>query len=99
VLQLYVARSPSAQVYKKRLTPVSARGRVVPGEKFKCEGVCGEAEKPVDHASGAEVFQSDRPRVKEIADSGRSSSENVLGWVDHAAHVYSQSMQEQEVPA
>jgi hypothetical protein len=59
----------------------------------------GEAEKPVDPVSGAEVFQSDPPRVKEGAESGRSSSENVLGWVDHASHEYAQSRQEPEVPA
>jgi hypothetical protein len=78
VLQQYGARSPSAQVSKKRVTPVSARGSIVPGKKVKCEEVCGEAEQPVDPVNGAEVFQSDPPRVKESAESGRTSSENVL---------------------
>jgi hypothetical protein len=99
VLQVYGARSPSAQVSKKRVTPVNARGSVVPGKKVKCEKVCGESEQQVDPVSGAEILQIDQPRVKEIAESGRSSSENVSGWVDHASHGYAQSMQEQEVPA
>jgi hypothetical protein len=86
-------------VPKKRVTPVSACGSVVPGKKVKCEEVCGEAELPVDPVSRTEVFQSDAPRVKESADSGRSSSENISGWVDHVSHEYAQSMQEQDVPA
>jgi hypothetical protein len=86
-------------VPKKRVTPVSARGSVVPGKKVKCNEVFGEAEHPVDPVSEAEVFQSDPPLVKESAESGRSSSENILGWVDHASHEYAQSRQEPEVPA
>jgi hypothetical protein len=53
----------------------------------------------VDPVREAEVFQSDPPRVKESAESGRSSSENVLGWVDHASHDYAQSRQDPEVTA
>jgi hypothetical protein len=37
--------------------------------------------------------------VKESAEFGRSSSENVLGWVDHASHEYTQSRKEPEAPA
>jgi hypothetical protein len=96
---VYGARSPSAQVPKTRVTLVSACGSVVPGKKVKCEEVCGEAEQPVDPVSGAEAFQSDPPLVKENTVSGRSTSENVSQWVDHASHVYAQSRQEPEVPA
>jgi hypothetical protein len=88
---VYGARSPSAQVPKKRATPVNGRGSVVPGKKVKCKEVFGEAEQPVDPVSGAGGFQSDPPHVKESAESGRASFENVLGWVDHASHEYSQS--------
>jgi hypothetical protein len=37
--------------------------------------------------------------VKVSAESGRSSSENGLGWADHASHEDVQSRQEPEVPA
>jgi hypothetical protein len=96
---VYGARSPSAQVSKKRVTRVNVRGSVVPDRKFKCEEVCGEAEQPVDPVGGAEVFQNDPPRVNESAESGSSSTENVLGWVDDASHDHTQSRQESEVPA
>jgi hypothetical protein len=59
-------------VSKKRLTPISAPGSVVPGKKAKCKEECEESEQPVDPVSGAEVFQSDSPREKESAESGRS---------------------------
>jgi hypothetical protein len=97
---VYGAGSPSAQLPEKRVTLVSARGSVVPGKTVKRElELCGEAEHPVDPVSGAEVFQSHPPRAKESAESGRSSSETVSGWVDHASHEYAQSRQEPEVPA
>jgi hypothetical protein len=47
--------------------------------KVNFEEVCGEAEQPVDPVSGTTVFQSDPPRVKESAESGRSSSEKCVG--------------------
>jgi hypothetical protein len=71
---------------KRRVTAVSACGGVVPGKKINCEEVCGEAEKPVDPVSGEEVFQSDLPCVQESTEFGLSSSEHVLGWVNHASH-------------
>jgi hypothetical protein len=74
-----VKESAESKCPKKRVTPVSACGSVVPGKKVKCEEVCGEAELPVDPVSRTEDFQSDAPRVKESADSGRSSSEKCIG--------------------
>jgi hypothetical protein len=86
-------------VPKKRVTPVCASGSVVPGKKVKFEEACGESEQPLDPVSGVESFQSGPPRVKESAKSGRSFSENVLRWVDHASHEYAKSRKEPEVPA